>query len=251
MKDQKNKMVFAIIALVVVVLLIGCVVYGYYKKATFQLQNPVVTMEIEGYGTVKMELYPEKAPDTVKNFIKLINDGYYDGLTFHRVVKDKLIQGGDKAGDGSGGSEKSVKGEFLANDYKDNDLKFEEGTIGLARQDFTSYGEQLGVSELTKQGYNTGYSQFFIMASAESGFNGLYTAFGKVTEGLDIIKKISKLETTKEKNEKTGKKESTEEPKKKPIIKSMSVETFGIKYGEPNLVDTFDMNAFLMQYLSY
>ena len=95
---KNKKLALSIIALIFVLILGGFLVYGYYQKATFSLQRPIVSMEIENYGTIKMELYPDMAPNTVKNFIKLINEGYYNGLTFHRV-EESLIQGGDTVGD--------------------------------------------------------------------------------------------------------------------------------------------------------
>jgi len=188
---MNKKLIFSIIALVIVLVIGGYLGYGYYQKQTFKFDNPIVTMEIEGYGTVKMELYPEFAPNTVKNFIKLINEGYYNGLTFHRVEKDLLIQGGDHAGDGTGSAEQSINGEFSANGYKENTLKYERGTLGLARQDF-SYYASLG-SFLVKEGYNSGYAQFFIMTKEFANFNGNYTAFGKVIEGIEIIDAISRI----------------------------------------------------------
>ena len=134
---KKNKIFFSIILIV----LIGVIIYmsyGYYKKQTLKVQNPVVTMEIENYGNVKIELYPEMAPNTVRNFIKLINEGYYNGLTFHRV-EEGLIQGGDINGDGTGKTEYTIEGEFSENKHKENTLSFERGTLGLARQDFSIY----------------------------------------------------------------------------------------------------------------
>ena len=98
---KNKKLALSIIALVFVLILGGFLAYGYYQKANYKLERPIVSMEIEGYGTIKMELYPDEAPNTVKNFIKLINEGYYNGLTFHRV-EESLIQGGDTAGDGTG-----------------------------------------------------------------------------------------------------------------------------------------------------
>lgn len=98
---MKNNKLISVIALIIVILLAVMLGYGYFKKYTYKLVRPLVTMEIEGYGTIKMELYPDMAPNTVKNFVKLINEGYYNGLTFHRV-EETLIQGGDTAGDGSG-----------------------------------------------------------------------------------------------------------------------------------------------------
>ena len=145
---KNKKLALSIIALIFVLILGGFLVYGYYQKANYKLERPIVSMEIEGYGTIKMELYPDEAPNTVKNFIKLINEGYYNGLTFHRV-EESLIQGGDKAGDGTGTTELSINGEFTANDY-DNKLKFERGTLGLARMDYTYYSSI--DSKLTKEG---------------------------------------------------------------------------------------------------
>ena len=111
---MKNKLTYSIAALIIVIILGGFLAYGYYQKATYKLQRPIVSMEVEGYGTIKMELYPDMAPNTVKNFIKLINEGYYNGLTFHRI-QESLIQGGDKQGDGTGTTEYSINGEFSKN----------------------------------------------------------------------------------------------------------------------------------------
>lgn len=242
---KNKKLALSIIALIFVLILGGFLVYGYYQKANYKLERPIVSMEIEGYGTIKMELYPDEAPNTVKNFIKLINEGYYNGLTFHRV-EESLIQGGDKAGDGTGTTELSINGEFTANDY-DNKLKFERGTLGLARMDYTYYSSI--DSKLTKEGYNSGYAQFFIMAQDESTLDGYYTAFGKVTEGMEIVDKITKLETTVETDENSGETTTTTKPVNPPVIKSITVDTLGVNYGEPETHDTFDVNSFIMQKL--
>ena len=126
-----------VIALIAIVVLIGVVGYGYYQKATYKTQNPLVTMEVENFGTIKMELYPDQAPEAVSNFIKLANNGFYDGTQFHRIVKDFMVQAGTKNGDGTTdatigdlkGTEStdkySIKGEFLANNVN-NTIKFEE-----------------------------------------------------------------------------------------------------------------------------
>lgn len=242
---KNKKLALSIIALIFVLILGGFLAYGYYQKATYKLERPVVSMEIDGYGTVKMELYPDEAPNTVKNFIKLINEGYYNGLTFHRV-EESLIQGGDKAGDGTGTTELSINGEFTANDY-DNTLKFERGTLGLARMDYTYYSSI--DASLTEEGYNSGYAQFFIMAQDESALDGYYTAFGKVTEGMEIIDEITKLETAVETDEETGETTETTKPVNPPVIKSITVDTFGVEYGEPETHETFDVNSFIMQKL--
>lgn len=241
---KKNGLILSVIALVFVLILGGFLVYGYYQKATYKLQRPLVSMEIKDYGTIKIELYPDEAPNTVKNFIKLINEGYYNGLTFHRV-EDMLIQGGDTAGDGTGQTELSINGEFKENGYE-NELKFERGTLGLARQDYTYYSSLS--SDLVEKGYNSGYAQFFIMAEDVEAFNGYYTAFGKVIEGMDIVDKITKLETEVETDEETGEKSQTTKPVNPPVISNITVDTFGVEYGEPETHESFDMNSWFMNY---
>ena len=256
-KKAKNtniaKNIIWIIALILVIVLIGIVGYGYYRNATMEVKNPIATMEVENFGTIKMELYPELAPQTVANFITLANRGFYDGLTFHRIVKDFMIQGGDKNGDGTGSSvtsdlrddgddtEYTIKGEFIANGVQNN-LKFEEGVLGMARSDYTSYS-----STLTKESYNSGSSQFFIMTQSNTSLNGYYTAFGKVIEGLDVVHAIENVEvTTAENSEETG---NTEEstPVNPPVITSIRVETNGVDYGLPKTLTPFDYTSWLYQ----
>ena len=229
MKNNKN---IYIIILIIAILLIAYLIYGYYQKSTFELKNPIATMEIEDYGIVKIELYPEMAPNTVRNFIELINSGYYNGLTFHRV-EDSLIQGRDKEGTGASKTDYTIPGEFELNGFKENTLKFTRGTLGLARADYTMYYYYTGDSSYLKMGYNSGCSQFFIMAKDEENFDGNYCAFGKVIEGLDIIDEITKIEKTVEVDEETGESEETSTPVNPPIIKSITVDTFGINYKAP------------------
>lgn len=243
---KNSKLTLSIIALIFVLILGGFLVYGYYQKATYKIEKPIVSMEIEGYGTVKMELYPDMAPNTVKNFIKLINEGYYNGLTFHRV-EESLIQGGDTAGNGTGETDYTITGEFSLNGYKENTLEFERGILGLARQDYTYYSSL--DSSLTEKGYNSGYAQFFIMAQDKLEFNGYYAPFGKVIEGIEIIDEITKLETEVETDEETGETSITTKPVNPPVIKSITVDTFGVQYGEPKTQERFDVNSFLMQKL--
>ncbi len=258
----KGKNVIIGIAILIVIVLIGVVGVGIFKNATMEVKNPIATMEIEGYGTVKIELYPDKAPNTVANFIKLAERGFYNDLTFHRTIPDFMIQGGDKNGDGTGtptlkdlkgeGAEEKeygIKGEFLANNYE-NTLKHTKGVISMARSDYSSMG-------LTEQGYNSAGSQFFIMTSDNSSLDGLYAAFGKVIEGYDIIEKISNVEVTYRSSElaegeeapkdEQGNQLSSDMPKNKPVIKSLTVETFGVNYGEPETVDAFDYQSYLSQ----
>lgn len=258
----KGKNVIIGIAILIVIVLIGVVGVGIFKNATMEVKNPIATMEIEGYGTVKIELYPDKAPNTVANFIKLAERGFYNDLTFHRTIPDFMIQGGDKKGDGTGtptlkdlkgeGAEEKeygIKGEFLANNYE-NTLKHTKGVISMARSDYSSMG-------LTEQGYNSAGSQFFIMTSDNSSLDGLYAAFGKVIEGYDIIEKISNVEVTYRSSElaegeeapkdEQGNELSSDMPKNKPVIKSVTVDTFGVNYGEPETVDAFEYQSYLSQ----
>ena len=256
-KKAKNtniaKNIIWFIALILVIVLIGIVGYGYYKNATMEVKNPIATMEVENFGTIKMELYPELAPQTVANFITLANRGFYDGLTFHRIVKDFMIQGGDKNGDGTGSSvtsdlrddgddtEYTIKGEFIANGVQNN-LKFEEGVLGMARSDYTSYS-----STLTEESYNSGSSQFFIMTKSNTSLNGYYTAFGKVIEGLDVVHAIENVEvTTAEDSEETGNTEKST-PVNPPVITSIRVETNGVDYGLPETLTPFDYTSWLYQ----
>lgn len=243
---MKNKLTYSIVALIIVIIIGGFLAYGYYQKATYKLQRPVVSMEIEEYGTIKIELYPDMAPNTVKNFIKLINEGYYNGLTFHRV-EESLIQGGDIQGDGTGSTEYSINGEFAKNNYTENTLSFERGTVGLARMDYTYYSSL--DSSLIEKGYNSGCAQFFIMAQDQKGYDGYYTAFGKVIEGIEIVDELTKIETKTETDEETGETTTTTTPVNAPVIKNMTVETFGVEYGEPETHEVFDINSFIMQKL--
>lgn len=240
---MKNKLTYSIAALIIVIILGGFLAYGYYQKATYKLQRPIVSMEVEGYGTIKMELYPDMAPNTVNNFIKLINEGYYNGLTFHRI-QESLIQGGDKQGDGTGTKEYSINGEFSKNGYKENTLSFERGTVGLARKDYSYYASM--DSSLTEKGYNSGYAQFFIMAQDQKEYDGYYTAFGKVIEGMDVVDKLTKIETQTKTDEQTGETSTTTTPVNAPVIKNMTVETFGVNYGEPETHKSFDINSWFM-----
>ena len=254
MKNWKS--IVLLIVLILIIALIGVVVYGFVKKSTLTRQNPIVTMDIKDYGTVKIELYPDMAPNTVANFIKLIQNGYYDGLTFHRVVPGFMIQGGDSKGDGTGkvmlkdlypdtsdadDKEYTIRGEFLANNFSKNTLRFERGVIGMGRADFSQLS-----SSLKDEGYNSAGAQFFIMVDKNSSLDGTYAGFGCVTEGMDIVDKIVALETTTETDDE-GKETSTEKPVNPPVIEKMTVDTFGVDYGYPETMDAFDYTSWLMQ----
>ncbi len=168
-------------------------------------QNPVVTITMENGDVIKAELYPEIAPNTVNNFISLVQKGFYDGLTFHRVIKGFMIQGGCPRGDGTGGPGYSIPGEFSQNGFK-NDLKHEPGVLSMARaMDPDSAG-----------------SQFFLMHEAAPHLDGAYASFGKVTEGMDIVDKIACVPT-----------DARDCPLQPQRIAKMTVDTFGIDYPEP------------------
>ena len=240
-----------VIALIAVIVLIGVVGFGYYKKATFTSQNPVATMEVESFGTIKMELYPDQAPEAVANFILLANNGFYDGTTFHRIVKDFMIQTGSKDGDGKtgaklsnlkdGGENKdySIKGEFLANGVT-NTIKFEEGTVAMARADYTQYS-----SNLKSESYNSACSQFFIMTKENTNLNGYYAAFGKVIEGMDIVHNIENVEVKATEGQENTENAEVSTPVNAPKVTSIRVETFGIDYGMPNTLTPFDYTSWL------
>ena len=167
------------------------------------MANPVVTITMENGDVIKAELYPEVAPNTVNNFISLVKKGYYDGLIFHRVIRGFMIQGGCPQGTGMGGPGYSIKGEFSQNGVK-NDLK--HTVLSMARSMMP----------------NSAGSQFFIMHKDAPHLDGAYAAFGKVTEGMNIVDKIA--------NERT---DYSGRPLKEQKIKSMTVDTFGVDYPEP------------------
>lgn len=248
---EKSKNLLWIVALIVLVILIGVVGFGYYKNATMEVKNPIATMEVENFGTIKMELYPNLAPETVANFITLANRGFYDGLKFHRIIKDFMIQGGDKEGTGKGsasisdlkddGEDKaySIKGEFIANGV-DNKLKFDEGILGMARSDYTQQSPTL-----KEESYNSGSSQFFIMTKNNASLNGKYTSFGKVIEGMDIVHKIEEVEVkAADDSEQSGNSEVST-PVNDVKITSLKVETNGIDYGLPKTLEVFDYQTWM------
>lgn len=251
------KTIIWIVACIVIIILIGGIAFGYYKKATMEVKNPIVTMEVENFGTIKMELYPDQAPETVANFIALANKGFYNGTKFHRVVKDFMIQTGSKNGDGTknatlsdlkdGGADEeyTIKGEFVANGVN-NKIKFEEGVVGMARSDYTQYS-----SDLKDESYNSGCSQFFIMTKENTGLNGVYTSFGKVIEGMDVVHKIEEVEVkVADDSDTTG---NTEEstPVEDVNVTSITVDTKGVDYGLPETMKPFDyMSWFYQNYYS-
>ena len=168
--------------------------------------NPVVTFTMEGGKTFKAELYPDKAPNTVNNFISLVRNHFYDGLTFHRVIEGFMIQGGDPAGNGTGGPGYTIKGEFRSNGYPVNDIKHLRGVLSMAR---SMMPDSAG-------------SQFFIMHRNAAHLDGQYAAFGKVTEGMEVVDSIAVVDT-----------DMRDRPLQPQVIETVTVETFGEEYPEP------------------
>lgn len=167
--------------------------------------TPIATIEVKDFGTIKAELYPNIAPNTVNNFISLANNGFYNNLTFHRIIKGFMIQGGDPKGDGTGGPGYSIKGEFKNNGVN-NPLKHTKGVLSMAR---SNKPDSAG-------------SQFFIVSGKADHLDGDYAAFGKVISGLDVVEKIESV--------KTGKNDKPETP---VVIESISVELNGYDAKEP------------------
>ncbi len=169
------------------------------------MANPVVTITLKDGGSVKAELYPEIAPNTVHNFISLIQKKFYDGLIFHRVIKGFMIQGGCPDGNGMGGPGYGIKGEFAQNGFS-NDLKHTAGVLSMAR---AAHPDSAG-------------SQFFIMHKDSPHLDGAYAAFGKVIEGMDVVNKIAETVT-----------DYADRPLEDQVMESVTVDTFGVEYPEP------------------
>lgn len=168
------------------------------------MNNPVVTIEMESGNSIKIELYPDVAPNTVRNFISLVQKGFYDGTIFHRVIPGFMIQGGDPEGTGMGGPGYSIKGEFTSNGFTNN-LKHERGVISMAR---SSWPDSAG-------------SQFFIMVEDAPHLDGQYASFGRVIEGMEEADRIVSVKTDR-----------NDRPYEAQIMKSVTVDTYGKDYGE-------------------
>lgn len=172
------------------------------------MSNPIVTIEMENGGVIKAELYPEIAPNTVNNFVSLVNKGFYDGVIFHRVIPGFMIQGGDPKGTGVGGPGYSIKGEFTGNGFKNN-LKHSRGVLSMART----------------MAPNSAGSQFFIMHDDAPHLDGQYASFGMVIEGMDVVDKIADAAT-----------DYNDKPKTAQVMKKVTVDTRGVDYPEPQKV---------------
>ncbi len=202
-----TSILIAIFVLMTSLVFVGCNAdVDNVDKGEETMKNPVITIEMENGKTIKAELYPEKAPNTVNNFISLASSGFYDGLIFHRVISGFMIQGGDPAGIGTGGPGYCIKGEFALNGFTQNDLKHERGVLSMAR-----------AASMDSAG-----SQFFIMHKNASHLDGQYAAFGKVTEGIEVVDEIASVST-----------DWNDKPKIPQTMKKVTVETFGVEYAQP------------------
>lgn len=172
--------------------------------------NPVVTITMANDEQIKVELYPDVAPNTVKSFISLVKKEFYNGLIFHRVIPDFMIQGGDPSGNGTGGPGYTIKGEFTNNGFV-NDLKHERGVISMGR---------------TSQSNDSAGSQFFIVVNTYPSLDKEYAAFGKVISGMETVDKIV--------NTPSGTK-SKDKPNQDQVMKSVTVDTMGVNYAEPEV----------------
>lgn len=170
------------------------------------MSNPIVTFEMENGKTFKAELYPDKAPNTVNNFLSLVNKGFYDGVIFHRVIAGFMIQGGDPDGKGTGGPGYRIKGEFSSNGFKQNDIAHERGVLSMAR---AQHPDSAG-------------SQFFVMHDEAGYLDGQYAAFGRVIEGMETVDEIA-----------TTKTDWYDRPYEDQKMKKVTAETFGVAYAEP------------------
>jgi len=170
--------------------------------------NPIVTIKMNTGKVMKAELFPEIAPNTVNNFISLINKGYYNGLIFHRVIPGFMIQGGCPSGSGTGGPGYSIKGEFSGNGFENN-LKHTNGVLSMARS----------------MSPNSAGSQFFIMVKDSPHLDGQYAAFGKLIEGFDVAEEIVNV-----------KKNFRDKPVEDQLMQEVTVDTFGVEYNEPETV---------------
>ena len=197
MKQMKKYIITSFILLATAVFSIGC--------SKNEDANPIAKINIKNYGTITAELYPEYAPNTVNNFIELSKKGFYNNLTFHRVIKDFVIQGGDPDGIGTGGPGYSIKGEFSNNGYEKNTLSHTEGVLSMAR---SVENDSAG-------------SQFFIVSGQATYLDGEYAGFGKVIEGMDIVNNIENVDTN-----------DSDKPKEDNIIESITIEENGYKYNK-------------------
>ena len=291
---EKLKNLVLIILIILVIIGIGFLIANSVRSVSYNqnAQNPVVTLSIEGYGDVQIELYPDYAPNTVSHIINLIQKGFYNGKIFYGTdgnavnagmiladatdTTDETAEATEaETTDSTGDTEQTpqedtlmasfydssieadsesdyeitVEGEFVANGFDENTMRFEYGSVGLYRNDYQGYG-----TDLSQYSYNSGSSLFFILTEEDSTLNGMYTSFGKVTSGMEIIEQINSLPTVQ--NDDTTMSTDTINyfDGNYPVITSATVETYGIDYGTPEYQEKFDYDAYvsdvLLQYYS-
>ena len=280
-KEKKTMIIVIAIAVVLLVVIAGINLYKTFNKGNGQAientsnkneineeeeaevdnkeeiangENPVATIVVKDFGTMKIELYADKAENTVKNFIALANNGFYNGQKFHRIIEDFMIQGGDPTGTGSGGPklsdidknatedyEYSINGEFSLNGI-DNDIEMTTGTIAMARSDYSYY-----FPEIAAEGYNSAGSQFFIVTSDNNrtSLEGNYAAFGRLIEGKDVLSKLNSVRVIAAGN--SGEKSM---PVDDVIIESITVDTKGKEYSLPEVHKKFDINSYYEKFYS-
>lgn len=270
---EKIKLVLWISIVLMLVALIGLFVYDAYLAKTEEVVHPQVSFEIENQGTIKIELYPEYAPNTVANIIKLVEKGYYNNKVVYGKDDVCLYLGRNAEGeaenpkaslidenieaDSENDYEYTISGEFLANDYESNTLNHTKGVVSLMRSDYTQY-----FSDLADESYNSGNAQIGVLMTDERALNGLYTGFGKVIEGLDILEKIYNEQPIKPEEAAEGEETHTHEDGEEhtsegievfenyPVIKSATVDTFGKDYGMPTIQEAFDYDSYVNQLLT-
>ena len=200
-----KKICALLLAFILIIALAGCKNQKNKEEKTIKeekteiVKDYNIVIKIKDYGTIEATLDGKAAPITVKNFVSLINEKFYDGLTFHRIIKGFMIQGGDPMGNGTGGSDNNIKGEFKANGYN-NPISHQRGVLSMARS----------------QDYNSASSQFFIMQKDNTSLDGQYAAFGKVTKGSEIVDKICDNVKVEDNN-------GTVKDKNQPIITSIRI----------------------------
>ena len=204
LQRQKQKKLLLILCAALLVLIAGGLILSRVLSRDAVKENPVVTITMEDGKQIVLELYPDKAPNTVANFVELASSGYYDGLIFHRVIENFMIQGGDPTGTGSGGPGYAIKGEFSQNGFSKNDIPHERGVISMARS----------------KAYDSAGSQFFIVHQDSPHLNGGYAAFGRVLEGMDTVDAIASVPTNP----------VNDRPLTPQVIRSIRVDTKGETY---------------------
>lgn len=269
--NKKVQIVLWAIVAAIVCILVGGYIYFTVNRLTSGNSHPEVTFEVQDYGTIKLELYPEYAPNTVSNFIRLVEKGYYNNKVIYGKDNICLYVGRNSEGEAESPKtslildnveensdydyEYTIPGEFIANGFKQNTLKHEKGVISLIRNDYTQY-----VSSLSKESYNSGNAQLGIMMSDEaSNLNGSYASFAKITEGMNVLENIynnreiavaeteeNEEEHDHEENESSG----IEVFASYPVITSATVDTHGINYGDPHIEEAFDYESYMYNLMS-